>query len=236
MEDHLITWPRLTRGRLIRRFKRFMAEVLLAGGETIIAHCPNSGCMLACSEPGRPVFLSRSENPLRKFPYTLEMIEMPGSLVVVNTLRANTVVRSAIEQGLIPELSGYSRIRAEVPYGAHSRIDLLLQGDTEKPCLVEVKSSTLVEDGVARFPDAVTDRGLKHLKELQKAYCQGYRCMMFFLIQRMDAHAFESARHIDPVYGLALSAARLHGIEVITYDTRISLSGLDLGRRIPIIF
>jgi sugar fermentation stimulation protein A len=190
--------------------------------------------MLTCCREGRPVFLSRSGNPARKFPYTWEMIEMPDSLVVINTLRANAMVKAALERNLIPELDGYSAVRSEFPCGKKSRIDLLLSGPDKEPCLVEIKSSTLVEDGVARFPDAVTARGLKHLMELRDAVKNGYRCVMFFLIQRTDAHTFRPAHDIDPVYGQELIKSRACGIEIISYDTTISYIGMHLGARIPV--
>jgi sugar fermentation stimulation protein A len=236
MTDHLFTWPPLRSGILIRRYKRFLADVLLEDGEIITIHCPNSGSMLGCSEPGRRVFFSRSENCNRKFPCTWEMIEMPGSLVVVNTLRANTLVKEAVERGMIPELTGYTNIRSEFPIGNHSRIDLLLNGGVDKPCLVEVKSSTLADDGIAKFPDAVTARGLKHLKELRNAVEAGYRSVMFFLIQRMDVLSFKPAYDIDPAYGKELKAVHSLGIEIIAYDTMISIPGINLGKRLPVIF
>lgn len=234
MPEHLITWPELTKGTLIRRYKRFMADVLLENGRTVTAHCPNSGKMLTCCGEGRPVHLSWSDNPARKFPFTWEMIEMPESLVVINTLRANAAVRSALLKGLIPELDGYPSIRTEFPYGKESRIDLLLSGPDREPCLVEIKSSTLVESGIARFPDAVTARGLKHLLELQDAVKKGYRCVMFFLIQRMDSHTFRPAHDIDPLYGEELIKSHVRGVEIISYDTTITYTGMNLGARKPV--
>jgi len=234
MPEHLLIWPELTRGILIRRYKRFMADVLLENARTVTAHCPNSGKMLSCCQEGMPVYLSRSDNQARKFPFTWEMIEMPDSLVVVNTLRANAMVKAALERKLIPELDGYSAIRSEFPYGKDSRIDLLLSGQDREPCLVEIKSSTLVESGIARFPDAVTSRGLKHLVELRYAVKKGYRCVMFFLIQRTDAHTFRPAHDIDPVYGLELIKSHACGVEIISYDTTISYTGMNLGTRKPV--
>lgn len=235
MTNPLITWPPLLRGTLLRRYKRFMADVELDEGTVITTHCPNSGRMLSCSEPGRTVHMSISGRPGRKFPYTWEMIEMPESLVVVNTMRANQIARSAIEQDLIPELSGYSSIRQEVRIGDHSRIDLLLTGQGRAPCLIEVKSSTLVEQGTAMFPDAVTERGLKHVRELELMCRKGYRSVMLFIIQRMDACSFIPAAHIDPAYATGLQTAHKEGIEVLAYDTVIDLSGIALGRNIPCI-
>lgn len=235
MHPPLITWPTLTRGTLLRRYKRFMADVELDDGPIVTAHCPNSGRMLTCSDPGRPVFLSLSGRKGRKFPYTWEMIEMPDSMVVVNTLHANLTAMSAIEQALIPELSGYSTIRREVRVGEHSRIDLFLAGRGRDPCLVEVKSSTLVESGIAMFPDAVTERGLKHIQELRSMCRKGYRCVLLFIVQRMDARAFTPAAHIDPAYAAGLREALREGIDLLVYDTVIDLSGIALGRNIPCI-
>jgi sugar fermentation stimulation protein A len=236
MDTPLFSWPPLTAGILLRRYKRFMADVRLPDGTIVTAHCPNSGRMLACSEPLRPVYLSLSRSPGRKFPHTWEMIRMPKTLVVVNTLRANRIARSAIEEGLIPELSGYLHVSPEVRVSDHSRIDLLLDGPGKRPCLVEVKSSTLVVDSKAMFPDAVTARGRRHARELQDLCRKGYRAVMLFIIQRMDATAFTTAGHIDPAYAAALRRAMEAGVEVLAYDTSITLSGVSLGRNIPCIF
>ncbi len=236
MSDYLICWPQLTKGTLISRYKRFMADVELENGHVITVHCPNSGRMLGCSEPGRTVFLSQSDNINRKFPYTWEIIHMPGSLVVVNTLRANQAAKAAIKRGLIPELTGYSAIRSEVRIGEHSRIDLLLERAHGRSTLVEVKSATYAVDGRVMFPDAVTARGLKHLKELQRSLTRGYRCAMFFLVQRMDAHFFTPADHIDTAYAQGLHMARSKGVEVIVYGTEITHEGLSLGTKIPCRF
>ena len=233
MTDHLFTWPPLTRGVLLRRYKRFMADVVLDDGTAVTAHCPNSGRMLSCSESGRPVFLSRTDRPGRKFPFTWEMIEMPGSPVVVNTLRANQIASSAIRRGLIPELSGYAAVRPEVATGNRSRIDLLLTGEGRAPCLVEVKSSTLAERETAMFPDAVTQRGLRHVRELAAMCRKGYRGVTIFIIQRMDARVFSPADHIDPAYAAGLRKACSEGMEVLAYDTLIDTSGVALGRNIP---
>ena len=233
MREFLIHWPELTVAILIRRYKRFMVDVQLESGEVITAHCPNSGSMRGCLEPGRRVFLSRSSNEKRKFPHTLEIIEMPSSLVVVNTLMANRIVRKAVQSEMIPELSGYDGIRTEVPYGRNSRIDLLLEG-REKPCLVEVKSCTLAQDGIVMFPDAVTARGLKHLVELQHEVGEGSRCVMFFLVQRMDGRIFRPADHIDPEYGREMRDAYAAGVEILAYTTHITLDGVAVSNKIPI--
>jgi sugar fermentation stimulation protein A len=177
----VIPWPELIPGTLIRRYKRFLADVRLDNGETVTAHCPNSGSMKACSQPGRPVYLSAHDNPKRKLKYTWELIHMPGSLVGVNTQVPNRLTAHAIEMGDVVELRGYDTVRREVPAGNHSRIDILLESTDRRPCYVEVKNCTLVTDSAATFPDAVTVRGQKHLLELQALVAAGCRCAMFFL-------------------------------------------------------
>lgn len=161
------------------------------------------------------------------------MIEMPGSLVGVNTNVPNRLTREAVIHGVIPSLAGYASVRTEVKYGANSRIDLLLEDDRVPPCYVEVKNCTLVEDRIGYFPDAVTARGLKHLMELAEQVRLGRRGVMFFLIQRMDADLFRPADHIDPAYGRALREVSENGVEILVYDVRISLGHIALGRKIP---
>lgn len=232
----IIAWPKLIRGTLIRRYKRFLADVLLEGGQTVTAHCPNSGSMKACCEPGRPVFLSRHDNPKRKLAYTWELIHMPGSLVGVNTQIPNRLTAHAIASGDVAELSGYETLKREVKVGEHSRIDIRLDAPNRRLCYVEVKNCTLVTDSLATFPDAVTVRGQKHLLELQKLVAAGFRCAMFFLIQRMDARTFAPADHIDAEYGKKLRQARQNGVEVLAYDVHIDLAGIRLRRRVPCNF
>jgi sugar fermentation stimulation protein A len=227
-----LVWPPLLQGTLIQRYKRFLADVKLRNGRVVVAHCPNSGSMLACSEPGRTIYLSRHNNPKRRLRYTWELIEMPTSLVGVNTMVPNRLVKAAILAGRIERLSGYERVRSEVAYGTNSRIDLLLEKGPMQ-CFVEVKNCTLVTDGVASFPDAVTARGLKHLKELQDQIRSGDRSVMFYLVQRMDAEQFRPADPIDPAYGQELRRAIQNGVEVMVYDVTIDLRGIELNREIP---
>ncbi len=231
-QNGFIKWPKLVQGTLIRRYKRFLADVKLKNGHVVTAHCPNSGSMTACSEPGRPVFLSRHNRPGRKLKYTWEMIDMPGSLVGTNTMVPNHLVRASIAAGIIKPLTGYETIRPEVKYGQNSRIDLLLQKDDQR-CFVEIKNCTLVTEGVARFPDAVTSRGLKHLIELQEQVRAGYRSVMFFLIQRMDAKRFRPADEIDPSYGKELRKAVQNGVEIMVYDVLMDLEGIRINSKIP---
>jgi sugar fermentation stimulation protein A len=229
----LLKWPRLVEGILIKRYKRFMADVKLRNHHVVTAHCPNSGSMKACCEPGRKVYLSRHNKPSRRLKYTWEMIQMEHSLVGVNTMVPNRLTEAAILAGDIPELSGYEEVRTEVKYGQHSRIDILLEKGKNR-CFVEVKNCTLVADGLACFPDAVTSRGLKHLIELQKEVEKGHRSVMFYLIQRMDADRFEPADHIDPAYGEELRKAILNGVEALVYDVKMDLEGIRLNRPVPL--
>jgi sugar fermentation stimulation protein A len=230
--EHTIKWPRLIRGTLIQRYQRFKADVKQRNGHIVTAHCPNSGSMMGCSEPDRPVYISRHNHPKRQLKYTWEMIEMPTSLVGINTWVPNQLVKASIIRKKIRALRGYETIRTEVSYGQNSRIDLLLESG-EKRCFVEVKNCTLVEDGVAYFPDAVTSRGLKHLVELQKELRKGSRCVMFYLVQRMDAKRFSPADHIDPAYGQELRRAFRNGVEILVCDVFLNLEGISINRRLP---
>ena len=229
-----LTLPPLITGILLKRYKRFLADVRLDTGDVVIAHCPNSGSMKECAQPGRPVYLSRSNNPKRKLAYTWELIQMPGSLVGVNTLLPNRLVHTAISDGCIESLGGYSKIKREVNVGNHSRIDLMLSGGNARPCYVEVKNSTWVVEGVARFPDAVTVRGQKHMAALQTLLQQGFRAVVFFLIQRMDARVFMPADQLDPAYAAALRQAMEAGVEVMAYDVDLTLEEIGLRRPVPV--
>jgi sugar fermentation stimulation protein A len=225
--------PPLLCGTLIKRYKRFMVDVRLQNSRIITAHCANTGSMRACCEPGRTVFLSRHNSPARRLAYSFELIAMPTSLVGVNTQVPNRLVRDAIISGKIKSLGKYASVRQEVPYGSSSRIDLLLEDRQGRRCFIEIKNCTLVENGIARFPDAVTARGLKHLRELQQQVHNGDRCVIFYLIQRMDAKLFRPADAIDPAYGAALRDAARTGVEIMVYDVSIDTARIELRRRIP---
>jgi len=225
-------WPELTRGRLIKRYKRFLADVQLDTGEIVTAHCANSGAMTRCAEPGNPVYLSYHDNPKRKLKYTWELIEMPDTLVGVNTMVPNRLVESSIQAHLIQELTGYDHISREVTVG-NSRLDLLLTRKNHPNCFIEIKNCTLVENTQAMFPDAVTTRGRKHLRELQECVKNGDRCVMFFLIQRMDALIFKPADQVDPEYGKELRKAFANKVEILVYDTVITLDSILIGKKIP---
>ncbi len=228
-----IRWPKLIQGVLVRRYKRFLADIRLRDGRIITAHCPNSGSMRGCLEPGGKVFLSRSENPRRSYPYTWELIETPGSLVCVNTLIANRLVSKAVTSRSVRSLSGYHFLRSEVKCSENSRLDLLLEASGGELCFVEIKSCTLVEDGVAYFPDAVTTRGRRHLIELQRQVTLGHRAVIFFLIQRADARVFRPADHIDPAYGAELRCAAQTRVEIQVYDVRLTPQEIELNSEIP---
>ena len=230
-----VDWPPLIAGRLIRRYKRFLADVALDGGPTVTAHCPNSGRMTGCAEPGRPVYLSRHDSAKRKLKYTWELIAMPGSLVGVNTQVPNRLVARAVRAGQVPQLRGYPTLRPEVVVAAHTRLDLALADARGELAYVEVKNCTLVEGGRALFPDAVTTRGRRHLEVLTDLRRAGHRSVIFFLIQRMDALRFSPADHIDPAYGRALRQALDSGVEALAYDVAVDLCGIGLRRRLPVV-
>lgn len=231
--------PPLVEGRLLRRYKRFLADVQLPDGEMITAHTANTGAMTGCAESGRRVWLSRSDNPKRKYPHTWELIEVrDGVLAGINTQLSNLLVREAIENGRVPELAGYGRIRSEVRYGEErSRIDLLLDSpDDEKSicCYVEVKNVTLVDDGIARFPDAVSVRASKHLRELMSVVRAGQRAVIFFCVQRGDVREVRPADQIDPLYGETLREAVICGVECLAYGADVSAQEVALRRALPV--
>jgi sugar fermentation stimulation protein A len=228
-----LPWPPLIAGTLIKRYKRFLVDVELEDGQIVTAHCPNTGSMQSCSEPGRRVYLSVHDNPKRKYPYTWEMIAMPDALVGTNTLTPNRLIKHAVTCRQIPELAGYETVRSEVRLGHHSRIDLLLSGPGAQRCYVEIKNCTLVRDKTALFPDAVTARGLKHLQELARHVGRQCRSVIFFFVQRMDADSFRPADAIDPAYGQGLRQAVAAGVEMLAYDVHIDLTGIRLRRALP---
>ena len=229
----------LVEGRLLKRYKRFLADVMLDDGEVVTAHTSNTGAMMGCSEPGSRVWLSRSENPKRKYPFTWEIVEvLPGVLCGINTLLSNHLVAEAIATGTVPALSGYDEIRREVPYGReNSRIDLLLESGPSAnlpPCYVEVKNVTLNHQGVALFPDAVTVRGSKHLRELISVVEDGARAVIFYCVQRGDCRQLSPADDIDAVYGQSLRRAIDKGVEVMAYQAEVRPEGIQLAEALPV--
>jgi sugar fermentation stimulation protein A len=229
-----ITLP-LEQGIFLKRYKRFFADIERENGEVLTVHCPNSGSMKGSAIPGASAWISDSGNPKRKLRYTLEIIEDEGVQICVNTQRPNALVEESIRLGVITELAGYDTIKREVNYGEErSRIDLLLSRGDEL-CYVEVKNVTLgAENGLVRFPDAVTSRGTKHLRELMSMIDHGHRAVLVFCISRDDAQVFEPAADIDPLYASTLIKAKAHGVEILAYRLKIDLPHLDLTMRIPV--
>ena len=229
--------PALVEGRLIVRRNRFVAEVELADGRQVEAHCPNTGSMQGCKTPGSRVWLSPATNPERKLQWTWELVEADGVAVGLHTGRTNGLVREAIEQGIVPKLAGYGRLRTEVRYGSeNSRIDLLLDDDGRPPCYVEVKNVTAaVEGGLGYFPDAVTERGSKHLRELMAVVRQGQRGVIFFCVQRGDVAEVRPADHIDKVYGRTLREAVAAGVEALAWGAAVTPAEIRLVRPLPVV-
>ncbi|MGA9442033.1 MAG: DNA/RNA nuclease SfsA [Methyloceanibacter sp.] len=230
----------LVEGRLIRRYKRFLSDVELHTGEMVTAHCANPGSMLGLATPGSRVWLSRSDNPKRKLAFSWELIEVDlgrgATLVGINTSSPNGAVASAIQNDLIPELTGYASLRREVRYGGNSRIDILLEDEARPPCYVEIKNVHLMrEAGLAEFPDSVTVRGAKHLAALSQMAAAGARAIMVYFVQRGDADAFALAEDIDPAYAAAFRAAAASGVEALALVSSLSLGGLSPPRPIPLI-
>ncbi len=223
---------KLTKGVLIKRYKRFLADVELPNGEVVTAHCANSGSMLGMKEPGSPVYLSPNTNPKAKLDWRWELIDVGTSLVGVNTSRPNAIVEAAIADGTIKELQGYENMRREVKYGANSRIDIFL----ENPgiCYVEVKSVTLREGKAAIFPDSVTARGTKHLNELIAMVEEGHRAVMVYLVQRSDCEYFSPAEKIDPTYANTLREAVKAGVETLCYTCELSPEGISVAGTLPV--
>ena len=224
----------LVRGRLVSRYKRFFADVVLDDGTELTTHCPNPGAMLGLNTPGFPVWISKSDNPKRKLAHTLEIVEVDGGLVGVNTMHPNRLVAEALEQGLIPELAGYASVRREVNYGVASRIDFLLESPDRPPCWLEVKNSHLKRGGtLAEFPDCVAARSLKHLGELKTMAAQGHRAVMLFVIQRTDCDLFAACAELDPKYAAGLIDASQAGVEVLCYACHIGADAIRITHAIP---
>lgn len=229
----------LIRGRLIKRYKRFLADVKLDDGTTITCTCPNTGSMLGLTGPGAIVWLSQSDNPTRKYRHTWEMIENDAgagpTLVGINTAHPNKIVAQAIEAGRMAPLKGYQSLKREQKYGANSRIDILLEDDTKGRAYVEIKNVHLMRQaGLAEFPDSVTERGAKHLAELAEMARAGHRAVMVYLVQRADANALSLAADIDPGYAHAFTSAAAAGVEALAYRCRLTPDEIVIDRKIPV--
>lgn len=229
--------PPLTEARLLRRYKRFLADVEIIGGERTTVHCPNTGSMLGCAVPGMRIWLSRASNPARKYAWTWEQVEaLPGVAVGIHTGRSNALVQEAIETGLIRELTGYAEIRGEVMAGEGFRVDFVLSGHRLRPaCYLEVKNVTAaVTDGVALFPDAVSERASRHLRELMTKVRGGARAMLCFCVQRDDVTEVRPADAIDAEYGRTLREALAAGVEACAYVARVTPEEAVLHRAAPV--
>jgi sugar fermentation stimulation protein A len=224
---------------LVRRYKRFLADVVLASGETVTVHCANPGAMTGLNAAGARVWLSMSANPKRKLAHSWELVEVDlgggAELVGINTAHPNALAAEAIAAGAIPELGGYTLLRREVRYGKNSRVDFLLEAPARPPCYVEIKNVHLMRQaGLAEFPDAVTKRGAKHLAELGEMAAVGARAVMLFLIQIGSTRRFKLARDIDLAYGAAFDAARARGVEALAYRCGITCEGIEVVEPVPI--
>ncbi|MBI1198909.1 MAG: DNA/RNA nuclease SfsA [Phenylobacterium sp.] len=245
----------LARGRLVSRYKRFFADVILDDGTAITAHCPNPGAMLGLNTPGLVAWVSRSDDPKRKLAHTLELVEADGGLVGINTLHPNRIVAEALAAGAIPEVAGYATHRREVRYGENSRVDFLLEHPDRPPCWLEVKNDKpfynaplktdhrlwlevknchlMRSPGLAEFPDCVAARSLKHLRELEAMVAEGDRAVVLFVVQRTDCDAFSACRELDPAFALGLDQAADAGVEVLVYGCDVGTTGAKIARRLP---
>ncbi|MGI9353121.1 MAG: DNA/RNA nuclease SfsA [Rhizobiaceae bacterium] len=227
--------PHLIETRLVKRYKRFLADVEKPNGEIVTVHCPNPGSMMGLTKPGIAAWISDSQNPKRKLRYSLEMVDVGGTLVGVNTNNPNTLAREAIEFGRIPELSKYDRLKTEVKYGVNSRIDILLESDGFPDTYVEVKNVHFRRiAGVHEFPDSVTKRGAKHLDELSNEIRKGNRAVMLYIIQRSDGDRFKFAEDLDPGYVEAFKRAHKAGVEAIAMTCEVTPISIDARDIIPI--
>jgi len=225
---------------LVRRYKRFLADVVLASGEPLTVHVANPGAMIGLAVPGSAVWLSKSDNPKRKLAYSWELVGVDfgtgAELVGVNTAHPNALVAEAIAADLIPELAGYASVRREVKYGKNSRIDFLLEATGRPACYVEIKNVHLMRrPGLAEFPDSVTARGAKHLDELSAMVAAGHRAVMLYLIQIGSAQGFALARDIDPAYGKAFDRARASGVEAIARRCALTADTIVVAEAVPIV-
>lgn len=221
----------LVHGILIKRYKRFLADIQLDDGTIVVAHCTNTGSMKSCLENGAEVYLTPVNDPKRKTKFTWEMIKINGDWVGINTGNPNKLAFEAISAGLIPELAGYTNVKREVKFG-DSRFDVFAENNNEQ-CFIEVKNVSLKEGKYALFPDSVTIRGQKHLKTLMEVKSKGIRAVMLYIIQRSDVDIFSPASEIDPQYAALLKEAFLAGVEVIPMQAKVTPQQIDLIKKLP---
>jgi len=233
-----LNFEKLIHGKLIKRYKRFLADITLDDGQTITAHVPNSGAMTSCIEENCDVWVTFHDNPKRKLKYTLELTKMNNNLICTNTGVANKIAIEAINNGIIKELQGYDNLKPEQKYGQNSRIDILLYDNEEdddkkkQKCYVEVKSVSLKIDDTLAFPDSVTSRGTKHLKELEDMVKEGHRAVMLYIIQRNDELPFRLANEIDKKYYETFKEVTNNGVEFLVYQSVITLNEIKINKKI----
>ena len=229
--------PPLQSAILIKRYKRFLADVVTPDGRELTLHCPNTGAMTGCATPGDTVWYSTSDNPKRKYAHTWELTQTQrGAIICVNTLRANILAKEAILAGNIVELSGYNTLKSEVKYGEEkSRIDIMLQAEERQNCYIEVKSVTLAENDSGYFPDAVTERGQKHLRELMSVAAAGDRAVILFAVLHSAIDRFSPAHHIDARYAQLLIEAQTNGVEILVYKAELSTEMMTLNKPITAV-
>lgn len=221
-------------GMLLKRYKRFLADIRLPDGSDITVHCPNSGSMRGCSDPGSAVIISRSDNQERKYPWTLEMVQVAHGWVGVNTGRTNALIREALQQGIVTDFGHIESVRQEVTVSSKSRLDFLL-ATTGGSVYLEVKHCSLAEKGVALFPDAITARGVKHLRELVSLVEAGYRAAVLFCVQRADASCCRAAADIDPEYAHTLVWAHAKGVDCLAYQADVQPGAITISGNIPFL-
>src|SRR3984885_15965152 len=225
---------------LARRYKRFLADVVLANGDLMTVHVANPGAMTGLDRPFSRIWISNSDNPMRKLPFSWELVEADfgngPELVGVNTINPNMLVADVVGTGLIPELREYTSVRREVKYGTNSRVDFLLEGPKLAPCYLEIKNVHLMRSsGLAEFPDSVTERGAKHLDELGEMVGQGARAVQLYIIQIPSAERFAVARDIDEDYAAAFDRARRRGVEMLGWRCAITVEGIDIAAPVPVM-
>lgn len=229
--------PKLSSATLIKRYKRFLADITLENGTETTIHCANTGAMTGCAEPGSTVWYSTSDNTKRKYPCSWELTQLPNNDVIcINTAMANKVAIEAIENKVITQLADFDSLKAEVKYGEeNSRIDILLSKKGNPACYIEVKSVTLLQNGQGYFPDAKTIRGQKHLRELMAMVEQGHRAVLLFTALHSGINSVSPADHIDPIYADLLREAIAKGVEVLAYKADINTQELTLNKQVPVV-